>query len=165
MRLIPRLAETDEDVETLRRLRNETREWMTGNTAEITPEQQAAWWPEHVGTVWLYAEQEYEINGLARTYTMRRTVGYAYLRPAADEQIWVTVGLTADARGKGYGAEIHAHVAMATPCRVWAETRADNLASIKCKERVGWRAVGGEERAEYAVVYHVSPLCWREKRP
>jgi GNAT superfamily N-acetyltransferase len=148
MRLIPRLAETPEDVETLRRLRNECRAWMTGNTAEITPEQQAAWWPDHVGTAWLYA-----LNG--------RTVGFAYVRPNEEEDIWVSLGVTKDARGRGHGTAIYRHVALASPCRVWAEIRGGNYPSIMACERAGWVPA---PPAAGPNVYYASPLVWREKR-
>jgi RimJ/RimL family protein N-acetyltransferase len=114
-----------EDVETLRRLRNECRKFMTGSTKVITKAQQAKWWAADARRAYLFVEAG-------------KPVGFAYLRREGGVN-WITCGLTKAARGKGYGTLIYYTF---KPCA--ARIRTDNQASIRACEKAGYRRVMGE---------------------
>lgn len=135
-----RLAQSEQDCEHLRLIRNSGHETMSRNQRIIGPVEQSEWWEARDKyAIWLYSVRE-------------RTVGYALLQKSDDGRVWVTVGVYPDVRGGGLGTAIHRHIRATWPGNVWAETLQDNAASIRSKEKVGWVLVGGEGD----LVYHVS---------
>lgn len=90
---------SESDVELLRNLRNECRNFMTRSTDEISHQQQLNWY-KNLNTnknklFLLYRVYEgvcFDINA----------VGYGYIR-IEDDHILLSGGLTAKERGKGYG--------------------------------------------------------------
>lgn len=120
---------TDEDVETLRQIRNSGRQWMTRNTAEITPEQQRDWWANfnRVATgVWLFS--------VAST-----DVGYGLLK-LENGRVWCSLAVLPRHQGYGYGTEIYRWLALRWRGRdIWAEIYADNTPSIRAALRAGFQ--------------------------
>lgn len=120
---------TDEDVETLRQIRNSGRQWMTRNTAEITPEQQRAWWAalDHATTkVWLFSESATD-------------VGYGLLR-IEQGRAWCSLAVLPRHQGHGYGTAIYRWLALRWRGRdIWAEILADNTPSIRAALRAGFQ--------------------------
>ncbi len=87
-----------DDAFVMMEFRNEVREFMTHNTAEIMEEEQTEWYRE----TYLPARQKGELFG----YIVRREdedpIGYGLISKR-DGRWWVSGGLTADARGEGAG--------------------------------------------------------------
>ena len=120
---------TDADLETLRQIRNSGRQWMTRNTAEITPEQQRAWWKQfkRISTgVWLFSESSTDI-------------GYGLLRLEGD-RVWCSLAVLPRHQGHGYGTAIYRWLALSQPgWTIWAEILADNTPSIRACLRAGFQ--------------------------
>jgi ribosomal protein S18 acetylase RimI-like enzyme len=88
---------SDCDVENLRTIRNECRNFMTRNTNEISKEQQKNW----------YSNVDKEKNKLFLLHQIHHgvtasPVGYGYIR-IEDDHILLSGGLVESERGKGYG--------------------------------------------------------------
>jgi hypothetical protein len=86
------LVQSEDDVETLRELRNSCSNFLTGSQAYITPEAQSRWWKTRDPSVKIYLFGD-------------PVVGFGYVTPR-DGFNWTTHGLALEARGKGYGKEI-----------------------------------------------------------
>ena len=111
-----------DDIETLRRLRNEARHQMTGSTKTITKKAQAAWWAEAPRRAWLFVERG-------------EAIGFGYIK-RDDGVNWITLGVTKAARGKGFGALIYRTLGPA-----YARIRNDNEASIRAAAKAGYLPV------------------------
>lgn len=109
-----------EDVEQLRLLRNETRKYMTGLTKKIGKAAQKAWWEETARRAYLLVDAQ------------GKALGFVYIK-WDDHRNWITLGVTEDARGQGYGTMLY-H----TFKPVWARIRIDNEASITAAKRAGY---------------------------
>jgi ribosomal protein S18 acetylase RimI-like enzyme len=87
-----------DDALVMMEFRNEVRDFMTHNTAEIMEEQQVEWYRE----TYLPARERGELFG----YIVRREdedpIGYGLISKR-DGRWWVSGGLTAEARGEGAG--------------------------------------------------------------
>lgn len=123
-----RLVTTDEDVETLRIIRNSGRQWMTRDTAEITPAQQRAWWKQldHESVkIWLFSESATDI-------------GYGLLR-LENDRVYCSLAVLSRHQGRGYGTEIYRWLALSQVSEVWAEIYADNTPSLCAALRAGYQ--------------------------
>lgn len=120
---------TDEDLETLRLIRNSGRQWMTRNTEEITPEQQRAWWEglDHAGTkIWLFS--------IAQT-----DIGYGLVRLDGG-RAWCSLAVLPRHQGHGYGTQIYRYLALSQQgWNMWAEIYADNTPSLRAALRAGYQ--------------------------
>ena len=112
-----------EDVEQLRLLRNECRKYMTGTTKKIGKAAQKAWWAEAPRRAYLLVDGDGKAHG------------FVYIK-WEDHRNWITLGLTDDLRGQGYGTMLYR-----TFVSAWARIRLDNEASIKAAKRAGYIAV------------------------
>jgi ribosomal protein S18 acetylase RimI-like enzyme len=98
--IILRPIKNEDDVETLRKIRNTCKDFMTRNTTSITSEQQKTW----------YLNIDKNKNNL---YLVERvsfgvtvdTVGYGYVR-VEDGTALLTGGLIEEVRGQGYGSRL-----------------------------------------------------------
>jgi RimJ/RimL family protein N-acetyltransferase len=124
-----RRVKTLEEVETVRQIRNSGRQWMTRNTAEITPEQQRAWWLTACHDpnlqLWLFSEAATDI-------------GYGLLRLEADRR-WCSLAVLPRYQGQDYGTAIYRWLALSTLEDVWAEILADNTPSIRACLKAGYQ--------------------------
>lgn len=129
-----RAVTTEQDVETLRQIRNSGRESMTRDTAEITPEQQQAWWsardPETC-LPFLFGQDGAD-------------VGYGMLRLDGDRW-WVSLAVAPEHRGKGHGTAIYRWLLPIVPAPVWAEILTTNGASLRAASRAGFAPVDVQE--------------------
>jgi RimJ/RimL family protein N-acetyltransferase len=122
--------------EELRRLRNECREYMTGDTTEISTGQQVKFYEERI------------LAGTVRAVLLRcdgRAVAYGLLRPGNGAPGWMSCGVTARMRGRGLGtAVVRAVTAMASdtgrPVRL--EVWQDNAAARRVYEKAGYAVTG-----------------------
>jgi ribosomal protein S18 acetylase RimI-like enzyme len=132
---------SSDQAEELRLLRNECREYMTGDTAEIAPRQQKQFLDQQIrpGRVhaWLL-----RVEGDA--------AGYALLRPGNRGELWMSCGVAAAQRGRGLGVltvdlvtAMARHINPRRPVRlqVWQ----DNEPAVRAYRRAGYLT---EETAE-----------------
>ena len=119
------------DVEQLRLLRNEARKYMTGVTKKIGKAAQKKWWAETARRAYLLVDGQ------------GKALGFVYIK-WDDHRNWITLGVTEDARGQGYGTLLYHSF---KPC--WARIRVDNEASITAAKRAGYIET---ERDDHTVV-------------
>lgn len=134
-RLIIEIVASPGQAEELRGLRNECREFMTRDTAEITADQQREFLagPLADGTAWAY---------LLRVARDASAVAYGMLRDGGD-CLWLSCGVTGTARGRGYGTLIVRFVTAARgsgPVRL--EVWKDNAAARRVYEKAGYAVTG-----------------------
>jgi GNAT superfamily N-acetyltransferase len=124
---------TLDDVETMRLLRNQGRQYMTRDRRAISPEDQAAWWGARSRFLYAY---------LYRPAKAHEDVAFGMLRKQSGRW-WVTLAVAEGWRGHGIGTAVYRHLATVVwPC--YAEILADNIASIRAAEKAGFvrRLVG-----------------------
>ena len=134
-----RAVTTDEDLETLRQIRNAGREWMTRDTSEITPEQQRAWWQQRdpeTCLVFLFSDKGTD-------------VGYGLLR-RIDDYWWCSLAVKPEHRGNGYGTGIYQWLG-ATWGAVWAEILIANKASQIAALKAGFELVEVKDKVAVLV--------------
>lgn len=134
-----RRVDTLEDIENLRLIRNECREYMTHVTEEISQARQLLWWQGVAGDpkwrVWLVYVPGWE-----------EPIGFVLLRKIVRERWYVTLGLRTWMRGQGFGTMIYAAMRrQAQGDEVWAVIREDNVASVRAAEKAGY------ERGQWAI--------------
>lgn len=103
------------DLERVREIRNDCRQWMTRDRRYIDAEQQRKWWEAVPRDLWLF-------DGAAYALITER-----------DRRRWISLGVAREHRGKGLGTAIYAHFP-----GVWAEIRRDNAASLRAAEKAGY---------------------------
>jgi len=135
-----RLVTTDEDVETLRLIRNSGRQWMTRDTSEITQEQQQAWWKNYDPTLTVYLFSEANTD-----------VGYGLLR-YENNRLWCSLAVLPQFQRQGYGTAIYRYLALTTDEDVYAEILADNTLSIRACLRAGYQIAYAMDK--HAVLVH-----------
>lgn len=125
----------------LRRLRNECRQWMTGDTAEISTARQVIFYEQQI------------LAGRVRAVLLRggkRAVAYGLLRADGIRAWWwLSCGVTEAERGHGLGtAVVRAATALAgdTGWPVRLEVWQDNESARRAYRRCGYRAAGLAER-------------------
>jgi len=116
-------AQTQEDAEVVRLLRNLGREWFC-DSAHITPESQATWWEANKGSVLCVIVGD-------------PPVGYGMLR-VRDGRSWVSLAVDPDARGCGWGRAIYDLLGRLSTGPIYAAIRQDNAASRKAAECAGY---------------------------
>ena len=136
---------TEAHAEQLRRLRNECAEWMTSNTSQITPAQQAEFFRARIAT----GQVEGFLmcaNGLP--------VAYGVIVWDGEGRAWSSTGVKASSRGQGLGREVtveNARRAHARGVPIWAEVRADNAAQQKICRTAGYQQVDAITRDGVAI--------------
>lgn len=138
MKVLPRkiVKGKAEDLENLRLIRNECREYMTHHTAEIGAKEQVQWWKtlDHSSyRIFLYDLDLEEYNYL------HVPVGYGLIR-VIEGCAWLTGGLRRVFRGLGLGRQIFTH--LISECEpsldVWLEVRQSNYAAYKLYTSLGF---------------------------
>lgn len=121
----------------LRTLRNQCREQMTRDTAEITLEQQARFYEDAI------------LSGKVTAVLARRdgvAVAYGLLWPGPGE-VWLSCGVAESARGKGLGEAIVRYVtALAGGQPVRLEVWQDNHGARRVYEKAGYAVTGSGVR-------------------
>lgn len=140
MNLIAEVVTTLDQAQELRVLRNECRAFMTRDTSEISEEQQAEFFTGRIQP------------GAVKAFLLRedgRAVAYAILRPAGDGTLWMSCGVTGDARGRGLGTVV---VRLATTAGLDAgqpvrlEVWAGNEPAVRAYEKAGYVTESVQER-------------------
>ena len=126
-------------------IRNEVREFMTHNTAEIMPAQQAEWYRE----TYLPARERGELFGYL-VKNDEQTIGYG-LVSKRDGRWWVSGGLTEAARGQGAGYFLFdmmtqiIHEDLRSE-EAWLDVLNSNEGARRLYEKLGYTAVLADER-------------------
>lgn len=126
-------------------IRNEVREFMTHNTAEILPAQQAEWYRE----TYLPARERGELFG----YLVKnedQTIGYGLISKR-DGRWWVSGGLKAEARGQGAGYFLFEQMTLMIhedlrSEEAWLDVLNSNEGARRLYEKLGYTAVMADER-------------------
>lgn len=129
--LAARAVVTHADAWLMATIRNAGRSGFSHDTAEITPEQQMAWWMANADTVraWLFEDPAGDV------------VGYGLLRPTEDGRWTNSVAVRPSYRGRGYGTAITRYLAHHTPGPLRATTRRDNPAACAMHDADHWQRV------------------------
>jgi len=137
-----RAVETLADAQALREIRNECREYMTGSTSTVTWREQEDFFygqilPGRVRAL-VFSEQEGS-----------PAVAYALLRPDLNKRLgYVSAGVTAPMRGKGYGRIAIQTITMFSHGlfkHAVCEIRCDNAASLRTCFKIGYRQTASYE--------------------
>ena len=126
-------------------IRNEVREFMTHNTAEILPAQQAEWYRE----TYLPARERGELFG----YLVKnedQTIGYGLISKR-DGRWWVSGGLKEEARGQGAGYFLFEQMTLMIhedlrSEEAWLDVLNSNEGARRLYEKLGYTAVMADER-------------------
>jgi GNAT superfamily N-acetyltransferase len=126
--------------EALRVLRNECAEWMTRDTAQITPERQERFYAEKI------------LTGQVEGFLLLEDaapVAYGLLVWDGQGRAWSSTGVKADQRGKGFGRVItieNVRRALGQGAPMWAEVRRDNAGQQKICRSIGYQVVDTLDR-------------------
>lgn len=128
---------TDETVEELRVIRNSCASFLTGNTKQISVDEQRIWWQTVRDNldwkVWLL-----EVDN--------SRVGYGIIRRRGDARWWLTGGLIPERRSEGLGAVLFELLIGATPAvEAWLDVRVDNLRARRLYEGLGFTYVDQDD--------------------
>ena len=128
-------------------IRNEVREFMTHNTAEIMPAEQAEWYRK----TYLPARDRGEIFGyLVRDSESDQAIGYGLISKR-DGKWWVSGGLKSEARGQGAGYFLFSEMTQfihedLRSEEAWLDVLNSNEAAQHLYRKIGYTAVMSDER-------------------
>lgn len=131
--------------EQMRACRNQVRSYMTHNTAEILPAEQAEWYAE----TYLPARKAGELFGYIVRDEDDMPLGYGLISKR-DGRWWVSGGLIADARGKGAGHFLFQEMTMMIhedlrSEEAWLDVLNENEAARSLYEKLGYVAVSSTD--------------------
>lgn len=137
-RLWPWFVQGSVLLEALRQVRNECRDYMTGHTAEITPEQQQNWWDHVVDHTnnWFYVFSLEPDASRPQDFIAFAALSYH------DGTMWPTYGLRASHRGCGIGREVIQFTLIAAQGPLRGNLLASNEAVKKLDYELGWNPIG-----------------------
>lgn len=134
------------DAQIMREFRNECREFMTHNTAEIMEAEQVEWYRE----TYLPARQKGELFGYIVRREDEEAIGYGLISKR-DGRWWVSGGLSEDARGEGAGYFLFEqmtdmiHEDLRSE-QAWLDVLNTNEGARRLYEKLGYVAVSSTER-------------------
>lgn len=142
---ILREMESEIDAQIMREFRNECREFMTHNTAEIMEDEQVEWYRE----TYLPARQKGELFGYIVRREDEEAIGYGLISKR-DGRWWVSGGIAADARGEGAGFYLfHEMTQMIHEDlrseEAWLDVLNENEAARGLYEKLGYVAVSSTD--------------------
>ena len=117
-----------EQVEIMRRLRNEGRHSFANDQREIGVEDQQVWWNTNRRTMraWLYHTEDGSV------------AGFGMLRQVDDGSWRSSVAVAPLFQGNGYGTEITRHLFATVDGALWAEVLKTNEASLRMHKPDEW---------------------------
>ena len=130
---------SENDAETLRKIRNECSGFMTRNTSEISFAQQQVWF-KNLDTVTNKLFLLHEVyHGVAAL-----VIGYGYIR-VEDETVLLTGGLVESSRGKGYGQFLFNSLLLNSKkfnLPIKLEVLKSNMVAFSVYTKIGFRVTG-----------------------
>ena len=130
----------------MRDIRNEVRQFMTHNTAEILPAEQAQWYKE----TYLPGRERGEIFGYLLRDDEGDAIGYGLISKR-DGRWWVSGGLSESARGMGAGFQLFhemtwiIHEDLRSE-EAWLDVLNTNEVAQNLYRKLGYTAVMADER-------------------
>lgn len=127
-------------------IRNEVRQFMTHNTAEILPAEQAEWYRE----TYLPAREKGELFGYLVRDEDDKAIGYGLISKR-DGRWWVSGGLSEEARGQGAGYNLFndmtwiIHEDLRSE-EAWLDVLRGNEPAVNLYRKLGYVAVTDTER-------------------
>jgi ribosomal protein S18 acetylase RimI-like enzyme len=151
--LVFKLVSNSFEAESLRKIRNECREFMTRNTEYISEEDQQKWF--------LTAHKKYQLYLLYNIEcgVIVDPIGYGLIR-TEDTEYLVTGGLTASARGKGIGQKLFKFLIDNTkkdkPLRL--EVLKTNVSAFNVYKKLGFITTYDNDKLVYMEYKYDSPI-------
>ena len=149
MNLVLKAVETAPEVEYLRQIRNQCRDFMTRNTNYISVEDQIKWFSGLDGTIDLYLVYDIQ-HGVIVT-----PVGYGLLRHE-NGVVTISGGLIESERGKGYGSWLFnclVNLAKQYDIPIRLEVLKSNLKAFGIYSKLGFRVIDDNGRV-ITMEYH-----------
>lgn len=143
------------DVEFLRIIRNDCRNFMTRNTSEITSEQQLKWFESLNSDVKLYLLHKVEMGVISYP------IGYGLLRKE-DNSILISGGLIESERGKGYGGVLFQY--LIENCKKFGnfpiklEVLKSNIKAFAIYSKLGFRVISDDGKIIKMEYYYDSSI-------
>lgn len=143
-------------LETVRRIRNEGRQWMTENSEEISPEEQLVWWKKSNQLSRNDFQLHVFINQVTfsgmlsqKAYKSSNVIGYGMLT-RREGALHISLAVDQRYRNQGYGAKIYDNMCSSIDEPVNAVILKNNIASIRAAVKAGFRFV---EDGDKTVLY------------
>ena len=145
----------DGDVEELRKIRNECKDFMTRNNNTISAEQQKKWWSNldtETNKLFLLHEVFDGVAGIV--------IGYGYIR-IENNEVLITGGLSATERGKGHGKKLFEYLVeiskkFGLPIKL--ELLKTNNRAFSIYNSIGFRVIGDDGKKIYMEYYYDSVI-------
>lgn len=138
------------DVETLRKMRNECKSFMTRFTDDISYEQQQKWY-ENIDKE---NNKIYILHKISHG-VVAEPIGYGYIR-VEDGFVLLTGGLTTNERGKGYGSILFNYLVQNSKqfnIPIKLEVLKSNMIAFSVYNKIGFRVVGDDGKV-ITMEYH-----------
>jgi len=141
--LILTKVQNEYDVEQLRLIRNECKNFMTRNTSEILKEQQQQWYKnlnKEINELYLFNSV---LFGVAVS-----SIGYGYIR-IENDSVLLTGGITSSERGKGYGYILFDYLvknAKKFNLPIKLEVLKTNTVALSVYNKLGFKATYDDEK-------------------
>lgn len=133
LRALP--VQTDDQIELVRIIRNQTAHGFSNYTDQISEAAHIAFWEREKPLAWVYLDE------------LGRPVGFGLLRYELDRDHWITVvAVLPEFGGRGYGKWITRDIVSRAPGRVWATARRDNPAAVALHVAEDWETYDGPDQ-------------------
>lgn len=148
------LVQTLVDVEKLRLVRNEVRQFMTSHQDFITPEQQKVWWESRdpsklCAFLMRLGGRDFGFEGspveVEVPQSWHPVIGYGLIRHT-DSGSWITGALLESARGQGFGRQLFQELILRSfkPCGL--DVLLTNTVAMRLYHSLGFRETRRNER-------------------
>lgn len=144
MKLVPKIATTVKDAESMRVIRNSCRLFMTHDQSEISEQKQAEWWVSIDRSAIIPFLFLLDDN----------PVGYGILR-VINGKWWCSGGLLPEFRRMGLGSELFSSLINKCPSSdLWLDVWGYNQHALKLYRKLGFEI----EDSDYATMPEMAPL-------
>ena len=133
----------ESDIEVLRNVRNECKEFMTRNTSFIEAEQQKKWY-ENLNKI---KNKVYLLN-LIHHGVIGEVIGYGYIK-IEDDYVLLSGGLIKEKRGSGYGKKLFKYLlenSLKFNLPIRLEVLKSNAVAISIYEKIGFKKSDENEK-------------------
>lgn len=141
--LLLKLVRNNDELETLRVIRNTCRDFMTRQTYEITSEMQQIWWQrldKSVNFPYLFFKSEHGV--------IIDPIGYGYVR-FENGEVLLTGGLIPTERGQGYGKtlfELMINSSMRYNAPIKLEVLNSNKNAFEMYKKLGFEIISSDDK-------------------
>ena len=153
--VVMKQIESEYEVEILRTLRNECRNFMTRHTNVISKEQQLNWWNKLDKDKHKLFLLQKVLDGVVGV-----TIGYGYVR-VENGEVLLTGGLSDNERGKGHGTQLFKYMveyAKQFNLPIKLELLKTNTRAFTVYNSIGFRVIGDDGQNIYMEYYYDSVI-------